>query len=116
MDFKSFQEALNKELDQFTKLLNVSLPRYTELIKKQNISNVELKELGDLEYFLIEINAKITDLKKQLDHDLFGLSLDLYYKLKQKAIQGDIRAARKIVIMRKAFDKSLKGNDIFNWN
>lgn len=116
MDFKSFQEALNKELDQFTKLLNVSLPRYTELIQKQNISNLELKELGDLEYFLIEINAKITDLKKQLDHDLFGLSLDLYYKLKQKAIQGDIKAARKIVIMRKAFDKSLKGSDIFNWN
>lgn len=116
MDFRSFQNELNKELDQFTKLLNISLPRYSELVKKQNITNMELKELGDLEYFLIEINSKITELKKQLDHDLFGLSLDLYYKLKRKAEAGDLKAARKVLIMRNAFDKSLKENEIINWN
>lgn len=116
MDFKTYQEQLNIELDRFTRLLNVSLPRYTDLIKKQDISEAELKELGDLEYLLIEINAKIAEVKKQLDHDLFGLSLDLYYKLKHQAKCGDLKAAKKIIIMRKAFDKSLKGNEIINWN
>ncbi|MFN5415728.1 MAG: hypothetical protein ACK5B9_01640 [Flavobacteriia bacterium] len=116
MDFKTYQEQLNIELDRFTKLLNISLPRYTDLIKKVDISDTELQELGELEYLLIEINGKIAEIKKQLDHDLFGLSLDLYYKLKHKALKGDTKAARKIIIMRKAFDKSLKGNDIINWN
>lgn len=116
MDYKAYQEELNKELDRFINLLKVTLPRYTDLVKKTNISENELKELGELEYYLIELNAKIGELKKQLEHDLFGLSLDLYYKLKHKAIEGDLKAARKIVIMRNAFDKSLKGNDLINWN
>lgn len=116
MDFKAYQKELNKELDQFTKLLNEALPRYTDLVKKTNISDVELVELGELEYFLIEVNGKIAELKKQLEHDLFGLSLDLYYKLKQRAREGDIKAARKIAIMKQAFDKSLKGNSLINWN
>jgi hypothetical protein len=116
MTNKTYQEEINKELDRFIDLLNVTLPRYTELVKKDNISKNELDELGELEYFLIQINGKIADLKKKIEHDLFGISLDLYYKLKHKAQNGDIEAARKIVIMRKAFNKSLQGNDFIIWN
>lgn len=116
MDYKAYQKELTKELDLFTKLLNEALPRYTELVKKSNISNTELVELGELEYFLIEVNGKIAELKKQLEHDLFGLSLDLYYQLKRRASAGDIKAARKLVIMKEAFNKSLKGNNLINWN
>ncbi|MES2588105.1 MAG: hypothetical protein V4622_03935 [Bacteroidota bacterium] len=116
MNSKTYQEEINKELERFIQLLQVTLPRYTELVKKNNISSDELNELGELEYFLIELNGKISELKKQLEHDLFGLSLDLYYKLKQRAIDGDMKAARKIVIMRNAFSKSLKGNSFINWN
>ncbi|MCE3296322.1 MAG: hypothetical protein K0R65_2036 [Crocinitomicaceae bacterium] len=116
MDFRAYQKELSKELDQFTKLLNEALPRYTDLVRKINISDSELVELGELEYFLIEVNGKIAELKKQLEHDLFGLSLDLYYKLKQRASQGDLKAARKIVTMRAAFNKSLRGNNLINWN
>lgn len=115
-DFKAYQHELNKELDDFIRVLNTALPRYTELLKKSKISHEELSELGDLEYFLIEINGKIAELKKKLEHDLFGLSLDLYYKFKKKAIEGDIAAARKMIIMRNAFGKSLKNNDVINWN
>lgn len=116
MNNKTFQEEINKELDRFIDLLNTALPRYTELVKKNNITSIELDELGELEYFLIQINGKIADLKKKIEHDLFGLSLDLYYKLKNKALKGDLEASRKIVIMKKAFTKSLKSNDLINWN
>ncbi len=113
---KTYQAQINKELERFIELLQVTLPRYTDLVKKKNISKDELAELGELEYFLIEINGKIAELKKQLEHDLFGLSLDLYYKLKRKALDGDAEAGRKIVMMRKAFNKSLQGNHFINWN
>lgn len=116
MSKKTYQDEINKELDRFTTLLNDALPRYTFLIKKSNLKEEELNELGDLEYFLIEINGKISQLKKQLEHDLFGLSLDLYYKLKNQALNGDIAASKKVVMMREAFNKSLKTNHFINWN
>lgn len=116
MSKKTYQDQINHELDRFIALLNDALPRYTLLIKKSDLSTSELNELGELEYFLIEINGKISMLKKQLEHDLFGLSLDLYYKLKNKALNGDITASKKVLMMRDAFNKSLKTNDFINWN
>jgi hypothetical protein len=116
MNFNQQIEALNIELDKFVHLLKQTLPRYSELINKKDINAVELTELGEIEYYLIELNGKIAEVKKQLEHDLFGLSLDLYYKLKKRALAGDIKAAKKVVIMRKAFSKSLEGNSFINWN
>lgn len=116
MNIKAYQLALNKELEDFEKVLNSALPRYTELIHQKQLTPEELEELGDLEYFLIEINGKLAQIKKQLEHDLFGLSLDLYYKLKKQAINGNVAASRKLLTMRKAFDKSLKGDSLITWN
>lgn len=116
MDFNQNRDAINKELEQFIELLNITLPRYSMLLKKQKISSLELKELGDIEYFLIGVNAKITEIKKMLEHDLFGLSLDSYYKLKIRAGKGDEVAQQKFEIMRDSFNESLKGDTIINWN
>lgn len=116
MNFNQHKDELNLELDRFISLLQKTLPRYSQLINKKDISSAELEELGEIEYFLIELNGKIADIKRQLEHDLFGLSLDLYYKLKKRALAGDIKAAKKVLIMRKSFDKSLKRNDFIIWN
>jgi len=116
MDFSQNRDAINKELEQFIQLLNITLPRYSDLLKKQDISGIELKELGDIEYFLIGVNAKITEIKKMLEHDLFGHSLDLYYKMKLRALKGDPVAVQKLEIMRDSFNESLKGDTIVNWN
>ena len=116
MDFNQNRDAINKELEQFILLLNETLPRYSSLLKKQEISSSELKELGDIEYFLIEVNAKITEIKKMLENDLFGHSIDLYYKLKRSAQNGDVQAQHKFEAMRDAFNESLKGDTIINWN
>lgn len=116
MYFQQNKDAINRELDQFILLLNETLPRYSTLLKKQNLAIEELKELGEIEYFLIEVNAKITEIKTKLEHDLFGHSLDLYYKLKQKAKSGDEISRQKFEIMRDSFNESLKGDTIINWN
>lgn len=116
VDFKENKDALNRELEQFISILNELLPRYTQLLRKRNISPKELKELGDIEHFLIEVNSKISEIKSMLEQDLFGHSLDIYYKLKAKALVGDIVAKQKLDRMRESFDDSLKGGNMFVWN
>ncbi len=116
MDFNRNKDAINRELDHFIELLNTTLPRYSALLKQDVLSDLELRELGDIEYFLIEVNGKINEIKKKLEHDLFGHSLDLYYKLKAKAQKGDIASQQKFETMRDAFNESLKGDTIVNWN
>lgn len=116
MNFKRNKDALTKELEQFITTLNELLPRYSHLLRKRTMTSEELKELGDIEHFLIEVNSKITEIKNMLDHDLFGHSLDIYYKLKAKALVGDIGAKQKLDRMRDAFDESLRGGTMFIWN
>lgn len=116
MSFDDNKNALNKELEQFILLLNELLPRYSMLLKKKTLSREELTELGDIEHYLIEVNSKITEIKNMLDQDLFGHSLDIYYKLKAKAIVGDPMAKQKLDRMRESLGESLRGGDLFIWN
>ncbi len=116
MDFRANKDALNKELEHFISLLEEMLPRYAVLLRKSNITSTELKELGEIEHFLIEINAKISLIKGKLEQDLFGHSLDTYYKLKAKAIKGDAASAAKLKTMRDIFEESLEGGSLVNWN
>ena len=85
MSFDKHKELLNKELDRVNSTLSEILERYLLLIKKQDISDEELSELGDIEHGLIEINSKMSAIKKRLDDDLFGETMNQYYLLKSKA-------------------------------
>lgn len=116
MNFKQNKDALNRELEQFINTLNELLPRYSKLLRKSTLSNDELVELGDIEYFLIEVNTKISEIKNMLEHDLFGHSLDTYYKLKEKALEGEVVSQLKFNRLRQTFVNSLKEGDIINWN
>jgi hypothetical protein len=115
-DFKQSKEALNKELEQFISILDELLPRYSLLLRKKEISKEELTELGEVEHYLIEVNAKISAIKNMLEQDLFGHSLDIYYKLKEKAKNGDAVAKAKLERMRDSFEESIKGGMLYNWN
>ncbi|MCF8415746.1 MAG: hypothetical protein K9G40_05855 [Crocinitomicaceae bacterium] len=115
-DFKRNKEELNRELDQFVNTLNELLPRYATLLRKPDVSNEELSELGEIEHFLIEVNHKISDIKNQLEQDLFGHSLDTYFKLKAKAKLGDTTAQRKIDRLKASFEESLRVGNVVNWN
>lgn len=115
-DFKNNKELLNKELERFASILEKVLPHYSALLKKEHLSNPELTELGEIEYFLIEVNGKISALKSMLEQDLFGHSLDIYYKLKLKAKAGDISAKAKLDLLRETFQDSFTAGSMINWN
>ena len=116
MEFERHKRLLNKELDQFNLILSEILPRYISLMKKDDINEEELKELGELEHFLIEINGKIASIKTKLDHDLFGETMDEYYRVKELASQGDTLARKRLDQLRETFSNSIKGDTFFNWN
>ena len=116
MAFEKHKRLLNKELDQFNLILSEILPRYIELMKSEHISDEEVKELGEIEHFLIEINAKIAEIKSKLDHDLFGETMSEYYKVKEKASTGDENAVKKLKKLREVFSESIKSDVFFNWN
>lgn len=116
MAFEKHKRLLNQELDQFNLILSEILPRYIELMKGEEISDEEAKELGEIEHFLIEINAKIADIKSKLDHDLFGETMSEYYKVKAKATAGDQNAVEKLKKLREVLSESIKSDVFFNWN
>ncbi len=115
-NFSENKDDLNRDLEQFISTLGTLLPRYSLLLKKKNLEPVEVKELGEIEHFLIEINSKITEIKNMLEHDLFGYSLDHYYETKRLAKNGDFEAKLKLERLREAFNESLKGDTLMNWN
>lgn len=115
-DFRQTKEELNRELKRFMAILDELLPRYSLLLEKKNISQEEVTELGDIEHYLIEVNSKITGIKSMLEQDLFGHSLDVYYKLKAKAKAGDQVAKVKFERMKISFEESLKSGNILIWN
>lgn len=115
-EFDNDKDRMKDEMDKFIAQLNTILPRYSFLLKQEELSDDDISELGEIEYFLIEISGKIHQAKRMLDNDLFGLSLDLYYKLKQRAKIGDIKAKKKLDQMRETFKESLKGETIILWN
>lgn len=116
MNFERNKDALNRDLEQFISTLNELLPRYSKLLRQSVLTNEELGELGEIEYFLLEVNTKISEIKNLLEHDLFGHSLDTYYILKKKALEGDVLSQLKFNRMRETFFNSLKEGSIINWN
>jgi len=116
MGFDQHKDEINANLEQFLGSLGALIPRYSQLIRKTNISQIETKELGEIEHFLIEINARISEIKNKLDQDIFGHSLDMYYKLKQQALAGDVASQLKFNRFKESFDESLRDGSILILN
>lgn len=115
-NFEQSKEDLNRELKKLVNTLNEMLPRYTLLLNKSELSRDEIEELGEIEHFLIGLNAKISDIKERLQQDLFGHTLDRYYKLKPAAESGDPDARAKVDRLRKVFEEQLEKGQIISWN
>jgi hypothetical protein len=116
MSLDEHKKQLNQELEQFNSILGEILPRYLTLMKKKNASMEEERELGEIEHFLIEVNAKIAEIKNKLDQDLFGQTMNQYYAAKQAAMNGDAEAQRRLSHLRSVFLESVQGDEFFNWN
>jgi len=116
MGFKDQQAAIQRELDRFIDLLGVLLPRYSRLLKKNELGEEELHELGEIEHFLIGVNGRISEIKQMLEEDVFGHSIDYYYKLKQQVKKGEPGATRKLEKLKETFNESLQAGTFIHWN
>jgi len=115
-NFKENRKELDEELERFIALLNQLLPHYHFLLKKDDLNDDELNRLGEIEHYLIGVNAKIMEIKGKLEQDLFGQSLDTYYRLKDSAYGGDAKSKLKLEKMRETFSEALKSGDLINYN
>lgn len=115
-NFKENRKELDEELERFIALLNQLLPHYHFLLKKTDLNEEELNKLGEIEHYLIGVNSKIMEIKGKLEQDLFGQSLDTYYKLKTSAYEGDPQSKLKLEKMRDTFADALNSGDIINYN
>jgi hypothetical protein len=115
-DFQDQQGALDRELERFIELLNELLPKYHSLLKKDQLDQKELMRLGEIESYLLSLNSKIMKIKGELEQNLFGKSLDTYYKLKNQAREGNPQSRLKMEKMRDAFSEALQAGDIINLN
>ncbi len=116
MGLDQSKNRIEEELNLFISQLNDLLPRYEYLVRKKELSNQELKELGEVEYLLLDLNAKISAIKNDLDHQLFGNFLDSYYRLKQKVKSGDIKSDKKLMQLKTLYGDILNSNDYLIWN
>ncbi|MFM6934531.1 MAG: hypothetical protein ACKOXP_03745 [Flavobacteriales bacterium] len=115
-DFQEHQGELDRELERFIEMLNQLLPKYHSLLKKEQLDQNELIRLGEIEHYLLGVNSKIMEIKGQLEQNLFGKSLDTYYKLKTRAMDGDPQSRLKMEKMRDAFSEALQAGHIVNLN
>jgi hypothetical protein len=116
MGFNEQRLAIQRELDRITHEMNVLIPRYTLLLKRANLSQDELEELGEMEHFLFGLTNQISEMKAQLEHDVYGNSTDFYFKLKKAAQNGDAVAQKKLEKLRETFHDSLQNSGIISWN
>ena len=85
-------------------------------MKKTDPNEDELNRLGEIEHYLIGVNSKIMEIKGKLEQDLFGQSIDAYYKLKLSAYGGNPQSKLKLEKMRDTFSQALKSGDLINYN
>ena len=116
MGFKEQQDAIQRELDKFIDMLGKVLPHYSKLLKRSDLSTDELKELGEIEHFLIGVNGRISEIRQMLEEDVFGHSLHYYYQLKEKVKLGEPGAQQKLERLRDTFNESLHGGTFIHWN
>jgi len=115
-EFKYRKQEMDGEIDRFVELLNDILPRYSSLLRKKDMSHEEVTELGELEHYLIELNTKILDIKNKIQNDLFGQTIDTYYRLKIKAENGDEIAKSQMRKLKRIYLDALVAGSIICWN
>lgn len=101
-DFDKYMSNLRFDIERVLDQIKSLLPKYAELKSKSNLSPLEKKELGDIEYILIEASPGIEELHNLIKKDVFGTTLDHYYKTKELAKNGNIRAKEELDRLRKS--------------
>jgi hypothetical protein len=115
-NFKEMQQQLNLELDHFSTIIQHVLPTYIRLIEKPTLTQLELIELGEIEYYLLELNDKLNCIREVIAKELFGATFENYYHQKNKLINQDTENYYQLVKLKTAFEKEIKEGGIIIWN
>lgn len=107
-NFDKYMGNLRSDIEKVLEQVRLLIPKYAELKSKTHLTTQEQKELGDIEYVLIEASPYIEELRNLIKRDVFGSSLDYYYHTKTKAQEGNIQAKEELDRLRK-----LLMNDFF---
>jgi hypothetical protein len=110
-NFDKYMGNLRFDIEKVLDQIRMLIPKYAELKSKSNLSELEQKELGDIEYILIEASPYIEDLHNLIKKDLFGNSLDHYYAMKSKAKEGNLKAKEELDRLRKFLMEDFFEND-----
>ncbi len=116
MNTNVIKANLEKNLQLVEQNLYKFIPRYLELVQADSLTPMEISELGELEYFLMSIHARINHMKDILDGELFVGSLPTLFATKKKAENGDIDIKLKYEALRKSYQESLTAGTIIDWN
>lgn len=109
-------ENLLRHLSNLERALTEVIPKYLELVGKDKLNKQELSELGELEYFLMDIDSRIKHITQMLEQQLYGSTMERMLKMKDKARSGSLTAKLKYDEMRKSFQEMLTSGVIFEWN
>lgn len=114
-DFDKYMGNLRSDMEKVLEQIRALIPKYAELKSKSKLSNAEQKDLGDIEYILIEASPYVEEIRNLLKKDLFGSSLDYYYHTKNKAQKGNIKAKEELDRLRKQLmNDFFKKDEIMN--
>lgn len=109
-------ESLQRHLRNLEQEMYEVIHRYIALMMKENPEKKDLSDLGELEYFLIAMDARIRHISYILEQELFGTSMERLLQMKNKAKAGNLIAKLKYDEMRKGFQDSLNAGVIFSLN
>ena len=109
-------ENLLRHLSNLELALTDVIPKYLELVARDKLNKQELTELGELEYFLMEIDSRIKQITQMLEQQLYGSTMERMLTMKAKARSGSMTAKLKYDEMRKNFQEMLSSGVIFEWN
>lgn len=110
------QQQLNLELDHFSTIIQHVLPTYINLIEQPSLTQLELIELGEIEYYLLELNDKLNCIREVIVKALFGATFENYYQRKNELMNQKKDNHSQLVKLKAAFEKEIKEGGIIIWN
>jgi hypothetical protein len=115
-NFKEMQQQLNLELDHFSTIIQHVLPTYINLIEQPSLTQLELIELGEIEYYLLELNDKLNCIREVIVKELYGATFENYYERKNELMNQKKENHSQLVKLKTAFEKEIKEGGIIIWN
>ncbi len=106
-DSEEDKQKFNKDLGYLVEILSELIKQYNDLLLKGELNSEEDEALKTIQEFLLSLGAILPNAISELNEDLYGKSVGLYYAFKEAAINGDPNAQIIIKELKPMFEDSL---------